>query len=116
MPFRLYLDEDSSAHALVRALRDKGFEVETASEAGMLYQSDENQLEYAAAATSALFSFNRADFYRLHTEWLSIGRHHSGIVLSYQRLGLGETIRRLERLLESRTAEQMRDQVEFLSP
>jgi hypothetical protein len=44
---RLHLDEDAEAHALVRALRGRGVDVSTASEAGLGETNDEAQLAWA---------------------------------------------------------------------
>ena len=46
MKLSLYLDEDSQDTALVRALRSRGIEVMTATEAGMLHRDDEEQLAW----------------------------------------------------------------------
>jgi hypothetical protein len=112
---RLYLDEDSSRHALVRGLRVRGADVTTAGDAGTLGKSDEEQLEWAAAKGLTLYSFNRGDFYALHTDWIRTGRSHAGIVLSRQDLSIGDQMRRLLRLIASLSAEEMQDRVEFLS-
>ena len=87
----------------------------TAMEVGMAGQSDGLQLEWAASNGRALYSFNRGDFYSLHTTWLREGRHHSGIILSRQGLSVGEQMRRLLRLIAARTAEDMHNHVEFLT-
>ena len=63
----------------------------------------------------AVYSYNRGDFYRLHTTWLRDGRNHSGIILSRQDLPIGEQLRRLLRLINRLSAEEMRNRVEFLS-
>ena len=54
MTIRLYLEEDSMRHALVRALRSRGVDVLTALEAGMIDRVDERHLEYATAQGRAL--------------------------------------------------------------
>ena len=87
----------------------------TAMEAGMAGRADEEQLEWAASNERALYSFNRGDFYSLHTTWLREGRHHSGIILSRQGLSVGEQMRRLLRLIDRLTPEEMQNRVEFLS-
>lgn len=115
MRVRLYFDEDSSRRALARELRARGTDLATALEAGTLGKTDEEQLEWAAANGRALYSFNRGDYYALHTAWLRAGRSHSGIILSRQDLSIGEQMRRLLRVINGRTAEEMRDRVEFLS-
>jgi hypothetical protein len=112
---RLYFDEDSARHSLARELRFRGADVLTAIEAGMAQKTDEEQLEWAAAHSRVVYSFNRGDFYGLHTAWLKAGRSHSGIILSRQGLSVGEQMRRLLRLGAAKSAEEMRNHVEFLS-
>ena len=115
MRIRLYFDEDSARHSLARELRFRGADVVTAIETGMAQKTDEEQLEWAAANARVLYSFNRGDFYDLHTVWLKAGRSHSGIILSRQGLSVGEQMRRLLRLVAAKSAEEMRNRVEFLS-
>jgi uncharacterized protein DUF5615 len=112
---RLYFDEDSARRSLARELRIRGADVVTAPEAGMGMRNDEEQLEWAAANNRAIYSFNRGDFYRLHTRWLHEGRSHSGLILSRQDLPIGEQMRRLLRLINRLTADEMQNRVEFLS-
>jgi hypothetical protein len=87
----------------------------TAPEVGTLAKTDEEQLEWSSSNGRALYSFNRGDFYALHTAWLRAGRSHSGIILSRQDLAIGEQMRRLLRLVNSVTAEEMENRIEFLS-
>jgi hypothetical protein len=113
---RLYLDEDSMRLALVEFLRARGVDVLTASEAGMIEQPDEEHLERAAAQGRVLYSFNVADYQRLHTAWLAEGRSHAGIVLArQQQYSVGEQMRRLLKLMAVLSADEMKNRVEFLS-
>ncbi len=113
---RLYFDEDSMHHGLVRALRTRGVDVLTALEAGMIERPDADHLRYAAADGRVLCSFNVKDYYRLHGEYLRQHKTHAGIILmSQQRYSVGEQMRRLLRILAERLAEDMRDRIEFLS-
>ena len=115
MIVRLYIDEDSMSRALVRALRARNIDVTTALEEGMIEQSDSAHLDYATAQGRVLFSFNVGDFYRLHTAYLAQGKPHSGIIVSpQQRYATGEQMRRLLRLAAAKSAEQMRNSIEFL--
>lgn len=69
-----------------------------------------------AAHGRALFSSNIRDFYGLHTTFLMQGRSHAGIILvQQQHYSMGEQMRRLLKLVATKSAEEMRDQVEFLS-
>lgn len=113
---RLHLDEDAEAYALVRALRTRGVDLTTASEAALVQATDEEQLVWATREGRALFSYNASDFRPLHTAWLNQGRHHAGIILAeQQRHSVGETTRRILRLLSAKGQTGMNDQIEFLS-
>lgn len=113
---RLYLDEDSMSHSLVRALRARGVDVVTALEVGMIGRDDADHLQFATSQNRVLCSFNVGDFYRLHQEWLEAGRGHAGIILvSQQRYTIGELLRRLLKLATSQSADAMQDRAEFLS-
>lgn len=111
---KLYLDEDAQRTDLIQALRARHIDVETASEARLLAQPDEIQLRYATAQQRVVFTFNRGDFYQLHTKWLRSGQHHAGIILSDQ-LSTSVVMRRLLRLIDAKPASEMLDWIEFLS-
>jgi hypothetical protein len=113
-PIKLYLDEDTISHALIQALRSRAIDVLTAAEAGLLGASDEAQLETATSFGRALVTFNTQDFAKLHTLYMQAGRHHTGIIVADQ-LPVGPLLRRLLRLLNTHTAEDMRDWLEYLS-
>ena len=115
MTIRLYLDDDSLARALVKALRDHAVDVVTTLEVGMDGRADEEHLQYAAEQGRVLCSFNQADFSRLHKEWLLSGKSHAGIILAIQqRYSAGEQMRRLLNLIANKTAEDMINRIEFL--
>lgn len=116
MRIRLYLDEDAMDEDLVYGLRLRGLDVMTAREAGMIERNDKEHLDYATGQGRVLYSFNVSDYYRLHTEYLSQERSHAGIILArQQRYSVGEQQRRLLKLVATRSAEEMRNRVEFLS-
>ena len=116
MRIGLYCDEDSMDRALVRALRARGVDVVTALEVGLIEKSDAEHLEFATAQGRALYSFNVADFYRLHTLYLKQGDHHAGMVLSRQQeYSVGDQMRRLLRIIAEVPPAGMRDRVIFLS-
>ena len=116
MQVRLYFDEDSMDSDVVSALRLRGVDVETAHDSGLINSPDTHQLEYAAGTDRVLYSFNVSDYMALHVFYMSEGWHHAGLILSQQqRYSVGEQMRRLVRLIQMRSAESLRNTVEFLS-
>lgn len=111
-PPRFYTDEDVYS-AVAPTLRHAGLDAVSTPEADRLGESDESQLDWAAAEGRVLVSFNIADFARLHASWLTQGRHHAGVVVSSQR-PVGDTIRRLLHLAGATDDQSLRDRIEFL--
>jgi hypothetical protein len=75
-----YLDECVDRE-LAPALRGRGFTVRTASDAGMLGKSDEEQLLHAGREGLALPTHNGRHFRRLHRRFLAEGRSHGGVLV-----------------------------------
>ncbi|MBF2027228.1 MAG: DUF5615 family PIN-like protein [Oscillatoriales cyanobacterium C42_A2020_001] len=71
--------------ALVNALTARGVDVITAGDAGMIGRSDEAHLDFAASVGRVLYTFNRGDFYQLHTKYLAEGKNHAGMILAKQQ-------------------------------
>lgn len=116
MTIRLYCDEDSMGSALVAALRSRGLDVTTALEEYMVDREDSQHLEHATRQGRVLFSFNRGDYYQLHTEYLILGKTHAGIVLAnQQQFSVGELMRRILRLSSAKLPADMENCIEFLS-
>ena len=114
--FQLYIDEDSMDRDLVRALRARGVDVTTAQDVGMMECSDEEHLLFATNQGRVLYSFNRGDFFRLHSQYAAEGKSHAGILLARQQhYSVGEQMRRVLKAMALRSAADMRDRVEFLS-
>lgn len=112
---RLYVDEDAAQLAVVEGLRNRGVDVLTVLETAMLSATDVEQLEFATSQGRSIYTLNVDDFCRLHSELLSQGKEHSGIiVIPRQRYSIGEKIRRISQLIDSTTAEEMRNRLEFL--
>ncbi len=116
MTIRLYMDEDTMDQALVQALRARNVDVITALDAGMIEREDAEHLDYATEQGRVLCSFNVRDFYRLHSDYVAQGKLHAGIILMRQQYYLvGEQMRRLLKLMASKSADEMGNWVEFLS-
>jgi hypothetical protein len=94
-----YADEDVDVR-IVAALRERGFDVLSAAEAGLLRRKDEEQLAFAAASGRVLISFNRRHFRRLHPRFLEVGRRHAGMALLPKGRHLERSIVRAAMLLE----------------
>jgi len=88
---RLYFDEDSMRNALMNALRARGIDVTTALEENMIDREDDEHLDYATQQGRVLFSFNRGDFYQLHTVYLAQGGRSSFRPLVAQTVSLRRT-------------------------
>ena len=102
--------------SLVRALRARGVDVVTALDAMMIEQGDAEHLDYATQQGRVLCSFNVGDFFRLHTDYIAQGKPHAGIILMRQQhYSVGEQMRRLLRLLANKSAEDMKNWIEFLT-
>jgi hypothetical protein len=116
MTIRLYLDEDCMDHDLVHALAVRGLDVTTALAQNMIEQPDEAHLMFATAQGRVLYSFNVGDFYHLHTQFLSTGRSHTGIILAQQqRFMIGQQMRRILKVASILSAQEMHNRLEFLS-
>jgi hypothetical protein len=110
----IYLDADVE-RMIAKALRQQGHICHAAYEVGMKRASDEAQLEYAARMGYALVTYNVEHFAPLHTRYLREGWEHSGIVLIPKRWGASEVLRRLLNLLNVITADEIRNDVRWLS-
>jgi predicted nuclease of predicted toxin-antitoxin system len=108
----LYLDED--VHVLIAELvRSYGFTATTARQANKLGCDDAEQLAYAVREGKALLTHNRVDFERLATTYLTEGNEHNGIIIAVRRSPY-EVARRVARILDKVTAEEMRNQLRYI--
>lgn len=112
-PPRLHLNEHLSPR-LASQLHKHGFDVTTSQSAKLLSQSDEQQLAYAAKQQRALVTFNVKDFTRLHQQYLAHSQEHWGIIFSTPE-AINVLFHRLLRLLNSVTAEELKNQIRWLN-
>ena len=116
MQIKFYMDEDSMDRDLVRALQARGVDVTTALAEDMINRDDFEHLDYATAHERVLVTFNIRDFYALHRQYLSESKSHGGMILvRQQQYSVGEQMRRILKLIAAKSAEDMQNQVEFLS-
>lgn len=105
---RFYTDEHVS-RAVIRGLRQRGVNVLTVPEAGMMGAADEAHLALAHREGRVLFTQD-ADFLRLATA----GAPHAGIVYIGQHTPPGAIIQRLMLVYQVLSAEEMVSNIEFL--
>lgn len=111
----LYLDEDTLRKVFVQALRDNDVNVLTVSDANNLGRIDEEQLIWATEQGRVIYTFNSRDFCRLHGSFIAVGRSHTGIIVApRQSYSVGEQVRGFLKLIGSKSAEEMINQLEFL--
>lgn len=112
----LYIDEDAIDERFVTALKARQVDVLTVADVGMLHRSDEAQLDWAREHHRVLFTFNIRDFYQLHSDCLMQGGSHAGMILALQqRHSIGELLRGVMKLIQSKSAEDIEGDVVFLS-
>lgn len=112
MKVKLFLDEDVHS-ALAIALRKRGYDVIHAQELQGKGKSDDEQLSYAIKEKRCLFSFNVKDFVLLHNKYVQNRWEHYGIMISKQ-LTVGETMRRLLKILQIFSQASIKNRLEFL--
>lgn len=112
----LYFDEDAQEKELIRHVRNAGIFASTANEQHTLAWSDEEQLIFAVSKGWAIFTYNEDDFNQLHSLWLLEGNRHHGIIIASQEgLTAREKAAKLKVLVQNRSAEQMLNNLEYLS-
>jgi len=108
---RLYIALYTDAHitlALVKALRERGYDAISAHQVGNSDLSDVEHLAYAASHERAILTFNSKDFVPLFREWWEQDRPHAGVIVSAQ-IPLGMLLRRTRQLLDTVAADEMRN-------
>lgn len=110
---RFFTDEDVYG-SVAGALRRLGIDAVSTPEVGRLHESDDSQLRWAAAEGRVFITFNVGHFAARHWQWLHLGQHHGGVIVSRQ-LSIGELLRRLKRVANALEAADMIDRLEFLS-
>ncbi len=107
-PVKFYTDEHVG-RAVVHGLRQRGADVLSVPEAGLLGASDEEHLERARAEGRVVFTQDE-DFLRLH----AAGVAHAGIAYAPQGTSIGDIIRGLMLIHQLLEAEEMSGHVEYL--
>jgi hypothetical protein len=107
-PVKFYTDEHA-AKAVARALRQRGADVLTVPEAGLLGATDEEHLERARLEGRVLFTQD-PDFLRLHAAGVDL----AGIAYAAQGTAVRDIIRGLVLIYQVLEEEDMQGHVEYL--
>ena len=105
---KLYTDEHVSK-VVVNGLRQRGVDVLTVAEVGMLGASDEEHLAFARREVRVLFTLDE-DFLRLHAS----GAEHAGLVCARQQTPVSETIYGLMLIYEVMAPDEMKGHLEYI--
>lgn len=98
----------SATGLFIAALRLRGVDVRTAMKDAMRGRQDVDLSCWSGGQGRVLYSFNVADFYALHTDFLQRGEEHARIILAHQyRLTIGDQLRGVLKRMAARSAEEM---------
>lgn len=108
MAIRFYCDEHVDP-AIANALRKRGVDILTATEAAMLGVADEKHIQFAVSEKRAIFTQD-TDFLRLH----KAEDTHYGIVYAHRSAPIGKIIQGLLLIYQALTEEEIKNHVEYL--
>ncbi|NCO74557.1 MAG: hypothetical protein GW795_06520 [Cyanobacteria bacterium] len=108
----LYLDEDVNV-LVADLIRARGFSVTTVRDEEMLQKTDPEQLSYCVKQKKTLVTHNRADFEKLVQEYFNLNQTHYGVIIAV-RHPPQEIARRLLKIVNHLTADEMRNQVRYM--
>ena len=80
----------------------------------MLSSDDEEQFALAVSEQRAIVTFNFSDYIQLHERYIATSKEHWGIILSTEER-TGTLVHRLLRLLNSVTADELKNTVRWLN-
>jgi len=101
--------DESVNVGVVEGLKRRGVEAFSAKDIDKLGLTDEEQIEVAIKKQAVVFTHD-VDFLRI-----ALHKQHSGIIYVHQqKLSVGECIRRLKAIAETKSAEEMRNRIIFL--
>ena len=109
---KLLLDEHIWP-GLIEVLEPLGYDLQHVVQAGLRSAADEALLTFAARENRVVLTNNYSDFAWLVAKWYAAGRAHAGVILT-QQLPRSELIRQVRQLLESASAEDVRNTCRWL--
>lgn len=109
---KLLLDEHIWAY-LANILCEQGFDVIHVCEVGLDATPDNEILQYAVSKHRAVLTFNIKDYIPLAIQYFEDGKEHYGVVVSDEILQ-GELQKRVTKLLQSISADELMNTIRFL--
>jgi predicted nuclease of predicted toxin-antitoxin system len=113
----ILLHFDHNGHPLLaQDIRNAGYDAVAAKDVGIGALKDEEHLQWATDHGRCIITHDLDDYPVLAYEWARIGRDHAGIIVALQppKISYGEMLRRLLRLLDTLTADEMVNRLEWL--
>ncbi|MCK4482238.1 DUF5615 family PIN-like protein [Candidatus Bathyarchaeota archaeon] len=105
---KIYADESVNV-AIVEGLKRRGVETFSPKDINKLGLTDEQQIEVATQNRAVIFTHD-VDFLRIASQ-----KEHPGIIYVHQqKLSVGECIRRLKTIVETKSPQEMRNRIIFL--
>ena len=108
----LYLDEDVSV-VIAELIQARGFVAITTRDADQRQKSDVEQLAFATSQHKTIVTHNRVDFEALAKQYYEAGEEHCGMIIAVRRSPY-EIARRLLRILNHVTSDEMRNQIRYI--
>ena len=110
---KIYTDENVDVR-VAEGLRKRGIKAFSAVEKGLTGVSDIEHFLYASGIQAAIFTHDR-HFLQIAKALTTKGMEHYGVIyVEMHRLSIGECIKRLALYADILSAEEMKNQVEFL--
>jgi len=110
---RIYTDENVDVR-VAEGLRSRGIEAFSAIEEGMIGATDREHFAYAFKIQAVIFTHDH-HFIEIAKELTKDGKTHYGVIfVDMNRLRVGECVKRLALYTEVLSAEEMKNQIEFL--
>ena len=108
MSIKIYADESVNV-AIVEGLKRRGVKAFSAKDLGKLGLTDEEQLQTAILNQAVIFTHD-VDFLKM-----ALTKRHCGIIyIHQQKLTIGDCIRKLKLITETKTQQEMANQIIFL--
>ncbi len=110
---KIYTDENVDIR-IAEGLRKRGIKSFSAIEKGLTGATDIEHLKYASEIQAAIFTHDH-HFLEIAKRLTTEGKEHCGVIfIEMNRLSVGECIRRLALYADVLSAEEMKNQIEFL--